>query len=282
MPWNQSSPHMGNRRRPSRFRHMALFAALVVVAAGLVAFFIYNNAATSDGAEAIDSGKRSAAIQNVTPSLAAQTDQPTGGEVSSSIVDDERQREIARLRAMTPEEKLEYLYERAKERPYDPNPPQGRAFSSGTEQVMSWIFTTRLGDPPPPLPKLSIFDEVHMAEIILNDNPASKDDSEDIKDAKETVALAKQELIKYVTEGGDVEGFLTYYRDQLAEAHHEYNAARKKVYEAYRTGFDREVCDLYLQRINAELAEKGIKEVVVPDKLIERFAQDTPTEGDTE
>ena len=271
MPWNQSSPHNGNRRQPSRFKHIALLAAFIVAAVGLVAIIIYNNAAQSDDAEALN-GKRPALIKEATPSLPTQITDSTGDEVSSSIKDDERQREIARIRAMTPDEKLEYLYERAKERPYDPNPNKGRAFSSGTEQVMSWIFTTRLGDPPPPLPQLSIFDEVHMAEIILNDNPVSEDDTEEIKDAKETVAFAKKELVKYITEGGD--GFLTYYRDQLTEAYQEYNSARKKVYEAYRTGFDREVCDLYLQRINAELAEKGIKEVIVPEKLIERFAQD--------
>ena len=78
---------------------------------------------------------------------------------------------------------------------------------------------------------------------------------------------------------GDIEGFLTYYRDQLSEAHHEYNSARRMVFEAYRTESDREVCDLYLQRINAELAEKGIKEVVVPEKLIERFSKEMSTKG---
>ena len=51
------------------------------------------------------------------------------------------------------------------------------------------------------------------------------------------------------------------------------------VFEAYRTESDREVCDLYLQRMNAELAEKGIKEVVVPEKLIERFSKEMSTKG---
>lgn len=54
------------------------------------------------------------------------------------------------------------------------------------------------------------------------------------------------------------------------------------VFEAYRTEADREVCDLYLQRVNAELAEKGIKEVIVPEKLIERFSRDIPTKGSEE
>lgn len=277
MAWNQSSSCTKKRPQPSRSGHYAIFAVAGIVILGVVAFICFSirNRPVPYKVEESKLKTRPATIKEATPSAA-----PLLQKVETQpTVNGERQREIERLRAMTPDEKLDYLYERAKERPYNPNPPEGRAFSSGTEQVMSWIFTTRLGDPPPPLPRLSIYDEVHMAEIILADNPVSEDDGENIKDAKETVALAKKELIKYIKEGGDVEGFLTYYRDQLSEAHHEYNSARRMVFEAYRTEPDREVCDLYLQRMNAELAEKGIKEVVVPEKLIERFSKEMSTKG---
>lgn len=279
MAWNQSSSCTEKRPQPSRSGHYAIFAVAGIVILGVVAFICFSsrNQPVPYKVEESKLKTRPATIKEATPSaplLQKVETQPT--------VNGERQREIERLRAMTPDEKLDYLYERAKARPYNPNPPEGRAFSSGTEQVMSWIFTTQLGDPPPPMPKLSIFDQVHMAEIILNDNRASKDDSEDIKYAKESVSLAKKELIKYIKEGGDVEGFLTYYRDQLSEAHHNYNTARRMVYEAYMTEADREVCDLYLQRINDELAEKGIKQIVVPEKLIERFTEKMTEKGTQE
>lgn len=280
MPWNQRSSCSAKRPQPSRPGRNALPFALIGIAVAVAVAALCVRSRKEAEPNGVGKGEpegRPFAIREATapaPAPAKVAEDPA--------VSDERQLEIARLRAMTPDEKLDYLYERAKERPYDPNPPEGRAFSSGTEQVMSWIFTARLGDPPPPLPKLSIFDEVHLAEIILNDHRASEDDSEDVKCAKESVALAKKELIKHIKEGGGVEGFLTYYRDQLSEAHHAFNSARRMVFEAYRTEADREVCDLYLQRVNAELAEKGIKEVIVPEKLIERFSRDIPMKGSEE
>ena len=184
---------------------------------------------------------------------------------------EERTRKVAKIKAMTPEQRLDFLYEEAKKKPLDLTPSTNKVFKTGVEQVMSWIFTTRLGDPPPPLPQLTIFDEVHLAEIIIADNPILETDSERVKDAKETVALAKKELVNFIKEGGDVEEFLTYYRDQLREAHNEYVKAQRKIINAYRDGEDPEVCRVYAEQINAELEEKGIKKFEVPQALIDKF-----------
>ena len=277
MPWNQKSPPANGHPQMSKRKllHYTQFALIGALGIAAVLFILFTKHTPSENEGEIKPIKAIGKIQDVTP----QTNISQRISSEEKPRQDDRQLEIERFRAMTPDEKLDFLYERAKNMTYDPTPPKGRAFSSGIEQVMSWIFTTRLGDPPPPFPRMSIYDEVHLAEIILSDNPASQDDSEDIKYAKETVSLAKKELVKYIKEGGDIEGFLTYYRDQLSEAHHEYNSARRMVFEAYRTESDREVCDLYLQRMNAELAEKGIKEVVVPEKLIERFSKEMSTKG---
>ena len=187
--------------------------------------------------------------------------------------DDERAKKIARLKAMTPEERLEFLYDEAKKRPLDLTPSTNRVFRTGVEQVMSWIFTTKLGDPPPPLPRMSIFDEVHLAEIIIADNPVLETDSEKVKECKEMVALAKKELIAYIKEGGNVEDFLAYYRDQLKEAYHDFTSAKQKIFQAYIDGEDPEVCRVYAEQVNAELARKGIKQVSVPQALIDKFSR---------
>ena len=93
------------------------------------------------------------------------------------------------------------------------------------------------------------------------------------------VALAKKELIQYIKEGGDITGFLTYYRDQLKEAYHSYNSARRMVLEAYRTEPDRELCDLYLNKINEELSHKGIKKITVPDEIKQKLLNQQPKEN---
>ena len=275
MPWNQNSQSAKRQPQGSNRKHLYFILIALIAIIGIAFAILMRAGLHTSNEEPIKPRKQTGQIQTVTPQ--PNLPPPLSTETKSHV--DRRQQEIERLRAMTPDEKLAFLYERAKGRSYNATPAKGRAFGSGVEQVMSWIFTTRLGDTPPPLPKMSILDKVHLAEIILSDNPASKDDSEEVKNAKEIVALAKKELIKYIKEGGDVEGFLTYYRDQLSEAHHAYNSARRMVFEAYRTETDREVCDVYLQRINAELEEKGIKRVIVPDQLIERFTKEMSKKG---
>ena len=105
----------------------------------------------------------------------------------------------------------------------------------------------------------------------INKNEVNEEDNENTKYCKEMVALAKKELIQYIKEGGDITGFLTYYRDQLKEAYHSYNSARRMVLEAYRTESDRELCDLYLNKINEELSHKGIKKITVPDEIKQKL-----------
>ena len=186
---------------------------------------------------------------------------------------DNRAEQMAKLKAMTPQERLDFLYEEAKKKPLDLTPSTNRVFKTGVEQVMSWIFTTKLGDPPPPLPQMSIFDEVHLAEIIIADNPVLGTDSEKVKECKEVVALAKKELIAYIKEGGNVEDFLAYYRDQLMEAYHDFASAKRKIFQAYIDGEDQEVCRVYAEQVNAELAQKGIRQVIVPQALIDKFSK---------
>ena len=101
---------------------------------------------------------------------------------------------------MSLEERREFLQKEMIEKPLDLTPTTNRAFRTGTEQVMSWIFTTDLGSMPPPLPRISIRDEAHIMEILDAPNPIFEGDSDRAKDAKEMVALAKEELRKFLDE----------------------------------------------------------------------------------
>lgn len=175
-----------------------------------------------------------------------------------------------KLKKMTPEERLDFLFEEAKNKPIDfNNVSTNRPFATGTEQVMSWIFTTTLGNMPPPLPRISIRDEAHLAEILMADNPALEGDSEKVKNAKEMVELAKKEAIEFVKQGGDVTEFLEYYRGELVQAHNEWQESQKSVMQVIREEPD--IAAEYIEEVNAKLAEKGIKPVNVPPKFREQL-----------
>jgi hypothetical protein len=264
MPWNQKKNVRGLTNKTLRMKKIILPVFLISSISASV-FIILNNK-TKEVTEEIETPKVTKKIKNTL--LYNKTYEISSANTNKT----EEVDEIQKIRAMTPTQKLDYLYKLAQKKKYTNTPRKGRTFSSGVEQVMSWIFTTRLGDLPPPLPQLSIYDEVHLAEIIINKNEINENDNESTKYCKEMVTLAKKELIQYIKEGGDITGFLTYYRDQLKEAYHSYNSARRMVLEAYRTESDRELCDLYLNRINEELSQKGIKKITISDEIKQKLS----------
>ena len=174
-----------------------------------------------------------------------------------------------KLKKMTPAERLDFLFEEAKQKPIDLTPSTNRAFRTGVEQVMAWIFTARKGSLPPPLPPLMIRDEAHMAEILVANNPILEGDSERVKDAKQMVELAKKELRQYVLEGGDVKDFLQYYHGQLLDAHKEWTATQRTVMKAIHE--DPDAAPALIEEANKTLAEKGIKPLNIPPKLREKL-----------
>lgn len=269
MGWNGSRGEPVKRKAekaPGRWRG-AVAALLVVLAAmGAVWFFVLRDSEVVDRLKKERKSKMIAVAEadlSSTPAVAEQE------EPVEKTKDDIVKEKIAKFRSMTPSERLTYLIEEAKNRPYDPTPPTNRVFASGVEQVMSWIFTTNLGDMPPPLPQLSLFDEVHLAEIIIADNPVSEDDSDRVKDAKEMVGLAKDELAKFILEGGDVEDFLSYYRGKLMDAFNERQECQKQALLLLKE--EPEIAGAFLEEINSRLEEKGIQPIEIPAPVLEKF-----------
>ncbi len=137
-----------------------------------------------------------------------------------------------------------------------------RLFNSGLEQVAGWIFTARLGDTPPPLPMLPEMTAEKLEEILSAPNPVQEGDSEREADAKRTVAEAKRALAEYLKAGGDVQGFFAHYRGLLVEAHRTWQENQKSIMQAFRE--NPEEAPALVRRLNAEMAEHGIKPLVVP------------------
>lgn len=267
MAWNgsngASAPQVTPRKSPASPWRGAV-ALLIIVALGGAAYFLVSRDAPKP-TKPVEKAERKT-IAEVKPAEVVKAEVP----IEEKKIDPEKAARAAKLKAMTPAERLEFLFEEAKKKPIDFSVVStNRPFATGTEQVMSWIFTTRVGNMPPPMPKMSIRDEAHLAEILLADNPALEGDSEKVKEAKAMVELAKKEAIEFVKNGGDVQEFLEYYRGVLAEAHMEWQASQKAVMQVIREEPD--LAGDYIREVNAKLAEKGIKPVNVPPRVREEL-----------
>lgn len=266
MAWNRSIERKEEPKgRPPRIGR-GLVAGLVVCLAAVAAFLVLRDG--GDGSARGAGSRPQGRIWEVKPAAApVRREEPKEDPKAAA-----RKARAEMLKKMTPEERLNYLFEEAKRKPLDLTPSTNRLFKTGTEQIMAWIFTTRLGNPPMPLPKVPIRDEAHLAEILISDNPVFETDSEKAKEAKQTVEAVKKEAIKYIKEGGDIQEFFHYYHDQLMQAYHEYNDARKSVMEMLRNGEDAELCSAYIRKVNERMAERGIdRRVTIPDKVFERY-----------
>ena len=274
MGWNGSGDKATQQRpratakKPSPIRGVVAGVLVCVLAIGAY-FVFFAGSERPQKKEVVE--KQSTKIKEVTPAPA-----PTN-EVEEPQEDPAEAAKRARrekLKAMTPDERLAFLFEEAKKReiPYDKATNQ--IFATGTEQVLSWVFTTEPGDIPPILPQIPMFDEAHMAEILISKNPPNEGDSEEVKAIKQTVEYAKEELIKYIKAGGEPQEFLKYYHDQLRQAHMEFQESRQAVFKMVRE--DPDLALDYCAKVNERLAQKGIKPVKIPKPLAERNGINLP------
>ena len=141
--------------------------------------------------------------------------------------------------------------------------PIKRPFKTGIKQVMSLMFTTRLGAMPFPLPRLSDEEVSKIWEILNKEVPVTEEDSDDSALCKETVAAVKKEMADFLKQGGGTpRDFLQYYQKILVDAHREYMIASEeceKVREEHP-----EIFDEFLKKVNKRLQDKGIRQVI-PD-----------------
>ena len=175
-----------------------------------------------------------------------------------------------------PEEKRLDAYEKKLAESPLPNTSSNRLFRSGLEQVMGWVFTTEVGDMPPPLPRVPDFDIVHLKEILDAKCEVNEGDTEKQIDAKTTVEFAKEELRNYLEKGGTPDEFLTYYHDKLKTAFQHRQMVQTQVMKVAME--EPEIAEDFLKEANAGLAKQGIKAVVIPDRIRRRIG--LPTQED--
>ena len=138
-------------------------------------------------------------------------------------------------------------------------------FSTGSEQVMAWIFTCPIGKMPPMLPSLPPEELARIGEILDSPNIIDEDDNEHAATTKEIVAQVKRELKKFLSEGGKVEDFLGYYHGILLQAHQKREGARVAVEQFSET--DPDLAGNFKAKVNTMLRAEGIDELDSDDVI---------------
>lgn len=145
--------------------------------------------------------------------------------------------------------------------------PTNRIFKTGLEQVLNMIFNTEVGNFPGPLPHIHANEEENLAGILISANKILESDDERVRAKKEQVDFAKKELIKFIKEGGTYQEFLRYYHGELVKAFRERKDCQRAVDEfGEQEGVDASMVREFHKKVNAKLAEKGIKPVDLPDE----------------
>ena len=242
-----------------------IFVGSIIVIAGIVALVVMRpNVEDEEPAE--QKAKPKGGITEVTPSAPSQVRAEPVEEKTKPEPKEPTLRQ--QMMGLSEEEKLEVLEKKLAETPI-PEESTNRTFRTGLEQVMGWVFTTEVGDAPPPLPNLSNFDLVHIEEILDMTNPVRDTDSDKAADAKETVDFVKKELKKYLEKGGDPQEFLEFYHSELKQAYQERQMVQQQAMQILKEEPDL-VFD-FLERANQRLGEKGIKAAVIPKRVLMRY-----------
>ena len=267
---NTPSNSRKGRQAPNGHRLSFLLWSVVsvatIVGVALAWLFLHNNA---DAEDSVKESKQQKRIKAVLPAPKASNPVEVKKQTrAQSDEDAERARRREMFNKMTADEKIEYLREQIKNTPI-PEAPTNRLYATSLEQEMDWIFTCEVGNPPPLLPPMSLFDQMHLAEILIRDNPILDSDSEKAAESKEMMKIAKKEFMDFLKEGGNPDDFLPYYHGQLVAAHEEYKMARQSIVEIIRN--DPDIAVDYIKKVNERLSEKGIKNVKIPKKMLDAF-----------
>ena len=135
---------------------------------------------------------------------------------------------------------------------------------NAVEQNLINIFTCQLGDAPRPLGPMDFKDRETLTGILISPNPVTDKDAENVKVAKETLALAKKEMAKYMADGGNPEYFMQYYRNELLKAWKKRQDAQDMAMDMLDREGDPELAKAFVKRVNKELEAEGIKRIYLP------------------
>lgn len=227
-----------------------MIAVLVCFAVCVAAVFVYS--VQGNDAKKPKSGKSGGMIAEAKPAIGMRANAVSVRKIEHPKTVDEAltniaepQKAVIKQRELTPQEW---------------NRITNRTYATCTEQVMSWIFTKQLGDVPLPVPPISDEDRDNLISILLSKNEIKATDGEMTAFSKESVDVAKQEMRKYIADGGDPDEFLQYYGRQLKDAYEYRRQIETEAGEIIEDG-DLELARAFIKKANELLDERGIKPI---------------------
>ena len=145
-----------------------------------------------------------------------------------------------------------------------------RPFKTSTEQALNWIFNAKIGEMPP-LPPMEIPKESFPELLKMLERPIeiADEDSDQLAEQKEVVNLAKEELRKYMKEGGDPNEFMKFYREELVRAFDYRLMCVREVEKACDRDAPENVREFF-KAVNRHLSEEGLDKIEISE---ERKAQ---------
>ena len=145
------------------------------------------------------------------------------------------------------------------------NPRHEARFKSVTEYCLALLFSTPLGKPPPPIPRIPEAELDKMEEILSRPTLVLKDDAESMKQMKRNCDLAKAEFRQFLADGGVDTEFFNYYRNKLMDKYRQWADGQKMVDDAYESG-GAESAQETADKVNQLFRAKGIRDVVIPQE----------------
>ena len=143
------------------------------------------------------------------------------------------------------------------------NPRHEARFKSVTEYCLALLFSTPMGKPPPPIPRIPEGELEKMDEILSRPTLVLKDDAESMKQMKHNCDLAKAEFRQFLADGGVDTEFFNYYRNKLMDKYRQWADGQKMVDDAYESG-GAERAQETADMVNQLFRAKGLRDVVIP------------------
>lgn len=278
--WNRPSANKPITPRKNNSVAKGLVACLIVVLGAAIAAYLIFSSPERKPAKPTDAPKKDAQIAEVTPAAAPkyqEKTQPAEKKVEKPIW------ERPMPEGLTEVEQAQWKRRVGLEKKLATDPrlqrylknfkPRESIYHSGTEQVLDWIFFTKLGDhPPPPLPPMAEFEKNHLYDILDSVNEIGEKDDATTRDRKKIVDEVKKDLKKFVDEGGDPRDFMEFYYNELVRAYDQKSATRAAIEKVV----NEESADLaidYIDQVNKKLEEKGIEGVELTEDQKQQLSE---------
>ena len=282
MSWNRpSGAPKPEPKKPSAKRVLGALCLVLCVALGVGAYFLFSGG--DDSPAQSTRHKAQGTIREATPAAAPKSvekeepKKPIWEQPMPAGMDPDSQeawkRKMADAKKFATDKRLHrYLAKELKKK-------SQMIFHSGTEQVLDWIFYSKVGDQvPPPLPGIPGYELNHLEEILTTPNEISKDDPPEIVVRKKAVDEAKKEMLEYVKGGGDPNAFLEHYRNELEQAQALKSQVASEINKQVDASDDADDTLAFVEKANKLLEARGIPGVelteeqkeIITEKLAEK------------